>query len=103
MNRRGFSLMEIYVSISVLSIGILALLQFFDAFSHLRQKERNMVKSVEAEIESVEYFVRNPPRCEVAEDLPGTNAPRNVRLSKGPLPDLIWVETERFRRLVECL
>ncbi len=103
MNRRGFSLMEIYVSISVLSIGILALLQFFDAFNRLRENERNMVKVVEAEIESVEYFVRNPPRCEVAEDLPGTNVPRNVRLSKGPLPDLIWVETKRFRRLVECL
>lgn len=103
MNRRGFSLMEIYVSISVLSIGILALLHFFDAFSHLRQKERNMVKSVEAEIESVEYFVRNPLRCEDAGVQPDSNAPRNVKQSKGPLPDLIWVETERFRRLVECL
>ena len=61
--KSGFTLMEICVSLAVLSAGVIVFGHFLDGFNHLRSLEREKARAVVNVADAIEEFVRNPPGC----------------------------------------
>jgi len=113
---RGLTMMEVLVAISVLSVGTMALLQIFNSFNQIRVVEKSSVLAIKSEMDAVEYFIRNPTSCVGGRTFRGVvryvaespaksaadDVAAGVELLPGPVPGLLWLKTEHFRRLVEC-
>lgn len=98
LNLRGFTLVEVLVAITVLSMGSLGCFKMIDFFNRLRSAERKQTEIFMVAVEKMESFVENPPPCGGLKTLE-------------PLP-LAWIDVfvegvppahgVRFRRLVKC-
>lgn len=97
--RKGFSLMEVYVALCILSIGTAALGRMLDIFVRMETAERLQSKAFVDAVHRMEFFVGNPPVCDSV-----------VLLN--PHVKLTWIDvveippapaqTVHFRRLVPC-
>lgn len=96
---RGFTLMEVWTAIVVMSVGMLAVDRMFDFFNRMKTAERNQTLAFESAVTKVESFVLNPPPCNQLDSvLPGTGlAWADVLVTPEPPAHPV-----HFRRLVQC-
>ena len=105
--KSGFTLMEVLVALAVFAFGSLAVGRYLDSFNRLRSMERDQTKSLIAAVETMEYFIRNPPPCTDSSFV--LNEVDVVRSTMPGVVSLAWVVVStggvgqvELRRLVWC-
>lgn len=105
--RSGFTLMEVFVALALLSSGVLVLAHFVDSFNRVASLEREQAKALVQAASAIELLVQSPPSCADASlEIGGVQVV--VRSVPGVSP-LAWVWSTssavhevRLRRLVRC-
>lgn len=115
--KAGFTLMEVCVTLAVLSAGILVFGKYLDGFNRIRVLERQHANAAIVAAQAVEHFVQYPPECRDATFAFGAHADSIlVTLQTIPGPrQIVWLnafvvtpsvrttpKAPVFRRLVRC-
>ena len=115
--KSGFTLMEVCVTLAVLSAGVLVFGRYSDGFNRVRVLERARANAAITAARAVEHFVENPPDCRdttFAFGAPADSLQVSLETIPGPRR-IVWLnafvispsvrttpKAPVFRRLVRC-
>ena len=111
MNTRGFTLMEVFVSLGVLGCASVAFFKFFDGFTRARSIEREQARAYVCSVQAMENLVKSPPSCGEPFAWSFTECESTlIRLTQVPGPASLLLadvqtnsfHTIHFRRLIQC-
>ena len=97
--RGGFTLMEVWVAIAVMSAGLLAMGSVLDFFNRMKLAERRQAQAFLEAVQQMEKLIECPPPCDSVVTLNPYVSLAWVDVFQNPEPP---AHSVHFRRLVSC-